>query len=249
MRLFSGRSNGKFLIELLDKIYCRFYLTFNAIVYYKDGDNAKGNLIDAITGQKNGKRKLNDVSDAAEDDAENDSKPLDLSNAKDEEINGFRNKLSIRIRGTDCPHPCATFSSMNIDESIKSIVLANIEKSSWKEPTPIQMQAIPAFLNKRDLLASAPTGSGKTAAYVIPILSKIAYKLKKTTGDKEKQSKSIQSLIIAPTKELAEQIYNETSFLCQGKRIKVKILKKASSSVQQVSNLIAVILSINCFIL
>jgi superfamily II DNA/RNA helicase len=76
------------------------------------------------------------------------------------DINAFRNKLNIRVRGVNIPPPCATFQSMNINKAIKSIILGNIEKSSWKEPTPIQMQVVPAMLMGRDVLATAPTGSG-----------------------------------------------------------------------------------------
>jgi hypothetical protein len=47
---------------------------------------------------------------------------------------------------------------MAITSEIKSVILRNIEASDWKEPTPIQMQAIPILLANRDILASAPTG-------------------------------------------------------------------------------------------
>lgn len=197
------------------------------------GDNSiKEDLIDAISGRKTRvKRKQNEDSVNDDDDTDNHDSYGDLVNAKDEDINAFRNKLNIRVRGQNCPNPCASFESMNIHESIKHIILTNIEKSAWKEPTPIQMQAIPAFLDGRDLLSSAPTGSGKTAAYVIPILSKISCKLSSINKTNELSTmKKIQSIIISPTKELSEQIYNETIFLCQGKKIKIKILKSSTSS-------------------
>ncbi len=54
------------------------------------------------------------------------------------------------------------------------MLLQNIEASKWLEPTPIQMQAIPALAQGRDMLASAPTGSGKTAAFVIPTLLRLS---------------------------------------------------------------------------
>ena len=63
---------------------------------------------------------------------------------------------------------------MDIHASIKEVICNNVEKSEWKEPTPIQMQAIPTLLSGRDVLAAAPTGSGKTAAFVIPALSSVA---------------------------------------------------------------------------
>ncbi|KAG7343795.1 DNA/RNA helicase, superfamily II, SNF2 family protein [Nitzschia inconspicua] len=55
-------------------------------------------------------------------------------------------------------------------QAIKHAVLHNIEKGRWKEPTPIQMQSIPTLLERRDLLACAPTGSGKSGAFILPAL-------------------------------------------------------------------------------
>src|SRR5712671_548638 len=66
----------------------------------------------------------------------------------------------------------------------------------YVEPTPIQAQAIPAVLAGRDLIASAQTGTGKTAAYLLPILHRLLEEPRGTT----------QVLIVTPTRELAQQI-------------------------------------------
>ena len=78
-----------------------------------------------------------------------------------EEVNAFRNRLQIKVKGAEVPSPCATFSAMQISKGMKQIILENIEKSAWKEPTAIQMQVIPCMLMGRDVLATAPTGSGR----------------------------------------------------------------------------------------
>lgn len=83
---------------------------------------------------------------------------------KDDEINAFRNKMQIKVKGDNIPKPCPTFYNMDIFSEVKSAIIKNIEISDWKDPTPIQMQAIPSMLLGRDVLAAAPTGSGKTAA-------------------------------------------------------------------------------------
>ena len=83
-----------------------------------------------------------------------------------EEVNAFRNKLQIKVKGTSVPNPCATFSTMNISKGMKPIILENTEKSAWKEPTAIQMQVIPCMLIGRDVLATAPTGSGCMIVYL-----------------------------------------------------------------------------------
>jgi len=68
----------------------------------------------------------------------------------------------------------------------------------FEEATPIQQQAIPVLLENRDMIASAQTGTGKTAAYLLPVLHKLALK--------KKRDYSINTLILAPTRELAMQI-------------------------------------------
>lgn len=117
---------------------------------------------------KPSKRKL-DESDDEQDQSDSDvedeaSGNEDVRLEKDEEVNAFRNRMQIKVKGDNIPKPAATFYSMDIDKELKSIIIKNIENSDWKEPTPIQMQGIPSMLAGRDVLAAAPTGSGKTAA-------------------------------------------------------------------------------------
>lgn len=147
-------------------------------------------------------------------DSTHDGRSTDLS--KTDDINEFRNRLQIKVKGSDISPPAPTFAEMNISADVKNVILHNIETSDWKEPTPIQMQAIPVMLRNRDILASAPTGSGKTAAFVIPILSKLGKPLKC----------GIRAVVLAPTRELAEQIYRESCRLCAGRRIQIGIVRK-----------------------
>lgn len=136
---------------------------------------------------------------------------------KEDEVNAFRNRLHIKAKGENIPNPSPTFHQMSIDKEIKSVILKNIEESKWKDPTPIQMQSIPIMLNKRDILAAAPTGSGKTASYVIPVLSRLAKPL---------VNNGVRALLLAPTKELADQIFHEIQRLGHGKKFKICNLKK-----------------------
>jgi ATP-dependent RNA helicase DDX52/ROK1 len=97
-----------------------------------------------------------------------------------EETAAFRRRLGIKIEGTDPPAPYATFADLPSSSSSSSAVharaalLAAVEASTWSEPTAVQMQALPALLEGRDVLAAAPTGSGKTAAYVLPVLARLS---------------------------------------------------------------------------
>ena len=89
------------------------------------------------------------------------------------------------------------------DLGIISPILKAIEKLGYSEPTPIQEQAIPILLDGHDLLGSAQTGTGKTAAFTIPILQRIS-----TSNHKQKKKgrRQLKALIISPTRELALQI-------------------------------------------
>ena len=72
-----------------------------------------------------------------------------------------------------------------------------LDMMGFKQATPIQQQAIPIIQNNKDLIACAQTGTGKTAAFVLPILDKLT---------KTKQNNKVNTIIIAPTRELAKQI-------------------------------------------
>lgn len=87
------------------------------------------------------------------------------------------------------------FSSLGLSPSlIKALSLAN-----YKEPYPIQSQAIPAILTKKDVLGIAQTGSGKTAAYALPILEQLQHKTKS-------KNRFVNVLVLVPTRELADQV-------------------------------------------
>lgn len=75
-------------------------------------------------------------------------------------------------------------------------ILEALRICGYKKPTPVQTQAIPCVLENKDVVACAPTGTGKTAAYVLPILNRLTLK----------QSKAPRVLILTPTRELASQI-------------------------------------------
>ena len=79
------------------------------------------------------------------------------------------------------------------------LILQAIEEKGYLEPTPIQNQAIPVILSGRDLIATAQTGTGKTASFVLPILEKF-------NQPRKLRGKRIRALILTPTRELAVQI-------------------------------------------
>ncbi|MDO8939589.1 MAG: DEAD/DEAH box helicase [Methylicorpusculum sp.] len=87
------------------------------------------------------------------------------------------------------------FSSFGLSEEL----LQAIKDAGYTTPTPVQLQAIPAILKGRDLLASAQTGTGKTAGFTLPILQRMA----QTTVSR---NRPLRALILTPTRELAAQV-------------------------------------------
>jgi ATP-dependent RNA helicase RhlE len=106
-----------------------------------------------------------------------------------------------------------SFENLNLIEPI----LKALKTEGYTTPTPIQEQAIPFILQHRDLLGCAQTGTGKTAAFAIPILQLLF-----EDRQKHKEQKSIKALILTPTRELAIQI--SESFTAYGKHTGLKNL-------------------------
>ncbi|MDQ7948473.1 MAG: DEAD/DEAH box helicase [Pedobacter sp.] len=105
------------------------------------------------------------------------------------------------------------FSALNLIAPI----LKALETEGYTQPTPIQEQAIPSILQKRDLLGCAQTGTGKTAAFAIPMLQ-----LLNQPHANSKGPKPIKALVLTPTRELAIQI--EESFKAYGRHIPLRHL-------------------------
>ncbi|GAV23989.1 DEAD/DEAH box helicase [Carboxydothermus pertinax] len=89
-------------------------------------------------------------------------------------------------------------------------LLKAVDELGYEQPTPIQKEAIPLILEGHNLVGQAPTGTGKTAAYLLPVLQKLA------------RRKKAQALIVTPTRELALQVADEVAKL--GKYLKVRAL-------------------------
>jgi len=82
------------------------------------------------------------------------------------------------------------------DLSLQPVLQANLAANGFVEPTPVQAEAIPPSLAGSDVVATAQTGTGKTLAFVLPLLNKLS----------EKRTKGVRALILSPTRELAMQI-------------------------------------------
>lgn len=116
-----------------------------------------------------------------------------------------RNLPSTRRYGKSAP-PFMSFASLGLSPSITE----TLDALGYVEPTPIQAEAIPVVLSGKDVWASAETGSGKTAAFVLPILERLR-------SARREAPRPIRALVLAPTRELAMQI--EASIRRYGERL------------------------------
>lgn len=100
------------------------------------------------------------------------------------------------------------------------------EELAFTNPTPIQMQAIPSLLEGNEIVACAPTGSGKTAAFSIPMLMKL----------KNPSKGNHRGLVLSPTRELAKQTYQQIKKLSKDKGFRVCLLTKATTPMDNDEN-------------
>uniref|UniRef100_A0A8C7IM85 RNA helicase n=1 Tax=Oncorhynchus kisutch TaxID=8019 RepID=A0A8C7IM85_ONCKI len=115
------------------------------------------------------------------------------------EVFELRHKLNLRVSGAAPPKLSTSFAHFGFDEQLMHI----IRKSEYTQPTPIQCQGVPIALSGRDMIGIAKTGSGKTAAFIWPMLVHIMDQKELETGE------GPIAVIVCPTRELCQQIHAE----------------------------------------
>ncbi|XP_046825409.1 probable ATP-dependent RNA helicase DDX52 [Vespa crabro] len=140
-----------------------------------------------------------------------------------EQINQFRNQHHISVTGSHVPKSIATFDELLTEYQVSKKLLDNMKECGYEEPTPIQMQAIPVLLQNRQLLACAPTGSGKTAAFLLPIIHHL-------NGP---QKQGFRAIILSPTRELAKQTYRECLRLSEDYGFRIHIISKINQALSK----------------
>lgn len=138
----------------------------------------------------------------------------------------FREDHDIVITGGKCNFPIRTWD----ENGFNPILRKNIEAAEYVKPTSIQMQAIPIGIERRDLIAQAPTGSGKTSAFIIPL---IEFLLKHPRVDHISSNEGPHAIVLAPTRELAIQIDTEFQMLAKDTGLKSVIVVGGRSPEEQ----------------
>ncbi len=104
------------------------------------------------------------------------------------------------------PTPSISFSELGLSEDL----VRTLDEVGYHESTPIQAMALPVALEGRDIIGQAITGSGKTAAFALPILERL-----------EPEGGAVQALILCPTRELANQVSQEVTKLARHRQVKI----------------------------
>ncbi|KAL2087483.1 hypothetical protein ACEWY4_016311 [Coilia grayii] len=152
--------------------------------------------------------------------------------------------IPVEATGHNSPSPIDSFQDVEMGE----IIMGNIALSRYTRPTPVQKHAIPIIKSKRDLMACAQTGSGKTAAFLLPMLSQIFTEgpgealqaTKNSAQDNGRYGRRKQyplSLVLAPTRELALQIYDEARKFAYRSRVRPCVVYGGADIGQQIRDL------------
>lgn len=137
------------------------------------------------------------------------------------------------------PQPLRAFGDLRSMYNISPRLADNIDAQGYREPTEVQMASLPVLLDAGaalgsalgedvsadsvDFLAVAPTGSGKTISFLIPAINGI---MKRRAGSDDRKKHDLEAIVVAPTRELANQILNEARKLTVGTGVKVVAMKK-----------------------
>ncbi len=135
--------------------------------------------------------------------------------ARREAVNRFRNLHRIHVWGTDVPDPLDGWRRLRDSYGFSPSLCEAVEARYPGGPTPVQMQAVPAMLERREVLACAPTGSGKTAAYLLPLVHLLG---------RRRKDRGVRAVVVAPTRELALQIFREAEALSASTDLRLLVL-------------------------
>ncbi|GFU58091.1 putative ATP-dependent RNA helicase an3 [Nephila pilipes] len=146
--------------------------------------------------------------------------------------------IPVEASGEECPPHINSFLELPLTE----IIRMNIELTRYTSPTPVQKYAMPIILQKRDLMACAQTGSGKTAAFLIPILNQIFENgPPKNIPVPPRHSSRVKqyplSLVLSPTRELACQIYEEACKFAYRSKVRPCVVYGGADPAQQMKDL------------
>lgn len=139
--------------------------------------------------------------------------------------------IVVEVGGTNPPQAIVTFEEAALCESLKK----NVSKTGYVKPTPVQKHGIPIISAGRDLMACAQTGSGKTAAFLLPILQQ--FMADGVAASQFSELQEPEAIIVAPTRELINQIYMEARKFAYGTCVRPVVVYGGVSTGYQIREL------------
>ncbi|KAH8407817.1 hypothetical protein KR215_002532 [Drosophila sulfurigaster] len=145
--------------------------------------------------------------------------------------------IPVEATGQNVPPHITSFDDVQLTEIIRN----NVNLARYDKPTPVQKYAIPIIISGRDLMACAQTGSGKTAAFLVPILNQMyEHGLSAPPQSNRQYSRRKQyplGLVLAPTRELATQIFEEAKKFAYRSRMRPAVLYGGNNTSEQMREL------------
>ncbi|EDV94811.1 ATP-dependent RNA helicase bel isoform X2 [Drosophila grimshawi] len=145
--------------------------------------------------------------------------------------------IPVEATGQNVPPHITSFDDVQLTEIIRN----NVNLARYDKPTPVQKYAIPIIISGRDLMACAQTGSGKTAAFLVPILNQMyEHGLSAPPQNNRQYSRRKQfplGLVLAPTRELATQIFEEAKKFAYRSRMRPAVLYGGNNTSEQMREL------------
>lgn len=144
--------------------------------------------------------------------------------------------IPVETSGSDVPPPASSFAEIDLGE----VLNRNIQRCRYVKPTPVQRYAIPISLSGRDLMACAQTGSGKTAAFCFPIISRIVRNMSVHADNGHYRGGWVAcplALILSPTRELSCQIHEEANKFCYQTGVRVAVVYGGAPAASQLRDL------------
>jgi len=136
--------------------------------------------------------------------------------------------IKVKVDGENQPPPIAKFT----DAGLGSLLSSNVKRAGYETPTPVQKNALPIIMAGRDLMACAQTGSGKTAAFLLPMINKM---IETRADGRAAEGGRVfpQAIIITPTRELAIQIHDEARKFSSGSSVVSQCIYGGTSVMSQ----------------
>uniref|UniRef100_A0A1Y1MVT3 RNA helicase n=1 Tax=Photinus pyralis TaxID=7054 RepID=A0A1Y1MVT3_PHOPY len=141
--------------------------------------------------------------------------------------------IPVEATGDQVPRHITSFEEVQLTEIIRN----NINLARYDTPTPVQKYAIPIIIARRDVMACAQTGSGKTAAFLVPILNQMYERGPPNINRGYRRKQYPFGLVLAPTRELATQIYDESKKFSYRSRVRPCVVYGGANIVEQIRDL------------